>query len=843
MTLINIPAFSGLNILAAPQRIREDEATVAIGCDFRSLDLRPFRGDADTGMGTTSPTGIISNGASIFQWDDTHWVGTLGDKNFARSPTFYADGTTGQRIFVCDNAAPYPTNSSEVAWNWVQEVELADLSSSGMLTNSYYLGGSTRRLGVLKPAAFNMDNIVYDKKRGIVTDLYRATDADSKITIANPDDLKSGDKILLDVPAIGYGPYTVASKDTYDPWALRLRNSRLTYVQIVAKKKSGSTELVFYRANHGFTGGEQLLLNERSGIGSGFKALLPTDLYAGLGLGAGYNGLGYNEQLLTVIWVSNDEFKLSWGPNETELALTGEPGATSDEPMKYALVATSDDAIDSPWDITKVLVNTLASLQQSITYQIGADSEFTWEMADETLIERSYCMTFVNKFGDESEPSEPTKVIAVAQGDPVKFVTFPVIAATYPAYLVTGPGGSYQTGEAPILEKYRLPEKIRLYRTDASGTYRLVTTEADDARTLLWSEVANSDGSPKTINWVDTYEDTELGEPLSTQGWQIPPRDLNGILISPGGSLVGYKDRGVFGSVPYAPYAFPIGNRVAFDYNVKGLVATSSGIVVVTDGMPALIVGDDPAAWSIQKLEYPYGCVSRRSIVDLGEMAIYASADGLVGIAGANVGILTKDAMTRAQWQDLYNPSQIFAAHAEGRYYGVTTMPNGATRKAFMFDPRTRTFIDLTVDPAKYPIALYSRLEDDTLLILKSDGLVYEWNRGDDWVDYTWQSKWFQLTRPDIFGCGQILSPALIANYTMIMTLYGWDGENVVQICKYTTGTADPTNKVYKFDKNVNPFRLPVPPDRYTVYTVKLEGSLPIGQVSLASTMDEIKQV
>ena len=234
MAIVNIPAFSGLNILAAPQRIRDDEATVAIGCDFRSLDLRPFKGDKASGIGTAdagSIASVIAYGASIFQWDASTWLGVRGDKNFARSPTFYADGSTGQRIFVADNAAPYAVDSPDIAWNWVQEVEKTNLrqdTTLGPKSITYFLDGTTVRLGVPKPAAFNMDNIVYDKKRGIVTDLYRATDADSKITIANPDDLKSGDKILLDVPAIGYGPYTVASKDTYDPWALRLRNSRLT---------------------------------------------------------------------------------------------------------------------------------------------------------------------------------------------------------------------------------------------------------------------------------------------------------------------------------------------------------------------------------------------------------------------------------------------------------------------------------------------------------------------------------------------------------------------------------------------------------------------------------------
>lgn len=57
MAVVNIPAFSGLNILAAPQRIREDEATIAIGCDFRSLDLRPFKGDAVLTIGNSYALG------------------------------------------------------------------------------------------------------------------------------------------------------------------------------------------------------------------------------------------------------------------------------------------------------------------------------------------------------------------------------------------------------------------------------------------------------------------------------------------------------------------------------------------------------------------------------------------------------------------------------------------------------------------------------------------------------------------------------------------------------------------------------------------------------------------
>lgn len=829
MSLINIPAFSGLNILAAPQRIRDDEAVVAVGCDFRSLDLRPYNGDRDNGQATAAD---LSNGASLFQIDETRWLGVLGEKSFARSPTFYADGTTGQRLFVADNNAP---GASPSEWDWVRDVEVDQITNST-------LSGTEPRLGVPKPAAINMANVEYAIRNGTITLMSRSSQANTTIKVDSTSAaaLKPGDKINIDIPALGPGPFTISKKSADTDPVFTLGNSKLRQQSMTYTVKNGKRDVTFVRANHGFVGGEQVMLKSSSALLT--FPNLPS---------------GWATELYEVSMDGYDQVRLLALPSRTELKLTNDASADGAQQVYFVVVADADDTMESGWsDITAA-----NWYSRTITYTPPDGSTATWEAAIDTLTERSYCVTFVNKFGDESEPSDPTKVIAVAQGDPVTFSVFPVIAATYPAYLVTGPGGSYQTGDAPILERFRQPTQIRLYRTDSTGTYRLVTTEANDERTILWSEIANNDGSPKTINWVDNYEDTELGEPLSTQGWQIPPKDLNGILITPGGSLIGFKGRSVYGSVPYAPYAFPISNRVAFDYPVKGLVATSAGIVVVTTGMPALIVGDDPATWSIQKLEYPYGCISRRSIVDMGEMAIYASADGLVGIAGANVEILTRDVMTRAQWNSLYVPAtqadrDLQAAHAEGRYYGVTLV--GGVRKAFLFDPRTRSFVNMTMSQSVYPVAMSTRLSDDTLMLLKSNGHVYEWNRGTTDDPYIWRSKAFQLTKPDILGCAQLIAPALVSNKTITMRLIAWDGETVYTLAVFSNKTGDDFNnlaaaegtqweggtaKRYAFNKNINPFRLPVPNNRYTVYYVELEGDLPIAQVMLASVIDEIRQV
>jgi len=822
MALINIPAFSGLNILAAPQRIEEHQATVAVGCDFRSLDLRPFKEDQDIGQVTTNTSGI-ANGATLYQVDTNTWLGLQGDKSVARSPALLSGSAIAQRVFVADNEGPTGTE-----WDWVRDVPVSAITNAT-------LTGNEKRLGVPRPAAPATPEHI--QKNGRVTYLERFTNDSSKIVVSDPSAVKVGDKLYLDVPGIGEASFSVTKKDATDPYALTLGNSKLTYVQCNLIRTANSTAITFKKTSHGFTGGEQVILNHRGDTDASFVSTkLPNNVNG---------GRGYNQLLLSVVWVSVDEFKLTWDEAGTELALKATAGTAGPIGMKYAVVAQANDAIETPWLVSQVVVNTLANLQQKVTYgglQSDTDVTSTWQSAVDTLVERAYLMTFVNEYGDESEPSDPTKTILVAQGDPVTFAAIPTTAAPYAQYAAGN--------DVPTLAKYPSITEVRVYRTDSTGAFRLLTTDVDAARKLTWTEVTTSG-----FTFVDTYEDTELGEPLATTGWRIPPKDLNGLLVTPGGSLIGHNGRTVYGSVPYAPYAFPLANQVAFDYTVVGMVATSAGIVVVTEGNPALIVGDDPSTWSIQKLEYPYGCVSRRSIVDMGEMAIYASADGLVGVAGANVEILTKDVMTRAQWNALYSPGNIRAAHAEGRYYGATKVGN--TYKAFMFDPRTRTFINFTADQTNYTVALYTRLSDDTLLIMRSNGRVYEWNRGTNEVPYLWRSKAFQLTKPDIFGCAQLIAPALVSNKTFTMRLIAWDGETVYTLAAFSNKTDADFDAIaagvdtqwegiprrYAFNKNINPFRLPVPNNRYTVYYVELEGNLPIAQVSLAATMDEIKQV
>jgi hypothetical protein len=412
-------------------------------------------------------------------------------------------------------------------------------------------------------------------------------------------------------------------------------------------------------------------------------------------------------------------------------------------------------------------------------------------------------VTFVNSFGDESEPSNPTETFEVAPKSKVTFAagSLPVESAN----------------AATPVAQYDTPTKIRLYRTDELGNWRFVVD-------IPWANRANE--------YVDTKPDTELAEPLSTTGWSAPINGLRGIVNCPNGVVAGYRGRTIFGSVPYAPYAWPVANQVATDYDVVGLVPTSAGLVVVTKGMPSILIGDNPETWSMQKLEYPQGCVARRSIVDMGEFAMYASPDGLVAIAGANVEILTKTIMTREQWQ-AYNPSSLIAAQVEGRY--IASYESGGTRKGFIYDPQTQSFTDLTLDA----VAFANDLLEDKLLMWGTDGQIREWNQNTaTFKPYTWHSKWFQLPIPEIMGVAQIFTTTVdLTGRSLTFRLHGFDNNQSVLI--YEISTASSPNAIL----GNRPFRLPyVAPGRFTAFKVTLEGSIPVGTVMLGRVMDELKE-
>lgn len=333
---------------------------------------------------------------------------------------------------------------------------------------------------------------------------------------------------------------------------------------------------------------------------------------------------------------------------------------------------------------------------------------------------RNYVYTYVDDWGAESAPSDPSATIEVTDGNSVT-LTLP---SSFPA-------GNYNFGANA---------RMRIYRTNTgtSGTpYQYV------------GELGTADaGFP---NFIDSVSDADLQEALVTAEWIGPPDDdsalhpdgpLQGMIELSSGALCGWSGNTLCFSEPYVPYAWPARYRLSGSEKITAIAETSQGIVVTTTGSAWLVVGTHPDSMAKVDLAYPQACVSKRSMVDMGEYALYAAPDGLVQISGNDARLATLDYFSQQDWQ-AYDPATIRAFNYEGMYvafYGAVTDGTG-----FIFDPRggENAFIELTGLNV-----VYGRTDPNdgkATIVYEDSGTTYvgEFNEGNALLNYVWRSKEF----------------------------------------------------------------------------------------------------
>lgn len=233
----------------------------------------------------------------------------------------------------------------------------------------------------------------------------------------------------------------------------------------------------------------------------------------------------------------------------------------------------------------------------------------------------SYVYTLVNDLGEESAPSLPSATVLRPDGVSVTVTT--------PVSLPTGISADY------------FIETKRIYRaaTGAAGSIFRFVAEIPLA----------------TADYVDTLTDAQLGEALESEGWDLPPDDLQGILALPNGIMVGFRRNQICFSAQNRPHAWPPLYRLNTDTDVVGIGAIDTTVVIGTKSFPYVAQGRTPADYSAAKLEVPQACVSKRSIAYLAGVGVcMASPDGYMAIVGVAPPVnLTRGVFTRKQWEAL----------------------------------------------------------------------------------------------------------------------------------------------------------------------------------------------
>lgn len=275
----------------------------------------------------------------------------------------------------------------------------------------------------------------------------------------------------------------------------------------------------------------------------------------------------------------------------------------------------------------------------------------------------------------------------------------------------------------------------RIYRT--TGT------------TGAWQLVNSTGLAAATTTYNDTLTDADIaGDDLITDGWIPPPVGLTALCVHPSGALLGIVGNLLCASEPHQPHAWPLIYQLASGYNGVGLACFGNYVVMATDGQPFVANGTEPASMSGEDIQGAFPCLSKRSVLSIGDSVLYSSKYGAVRVGAGGLGIFTEPFYTREKWQELNPETMIFEA-AGGRIYIGYTNSSGVKQMLMIEGP---VLIPISISAE----ALYTDLSTGELYVSTSDGIQLFDSPDVVVLPGAWRSKDFVLPYPVNMGAAKI---------------------------------------------------------------------------------------
>jgi hypothetical protein len=395
----------------------------------------------------------------------------------------------------------------------------------------------------------------------------------------------------------------------------------------------------------------------------------------------------------------------------------------------------------------------------------------------------AYVVTYVSALGEEGAPSAPLNngvVEAVQPGQNLSLSNLPV-----------APTGNFNIAT------------LRLYRTN-TGT-----------SSTAYQKVA--DITIGTTTYADTASNTQLGEVVATNGWNMPPSNGQGMCMGPSGIAVMFAGRTVYPSVAYALYAYPDAYQESVDVDIVGIGVFDQSWAILTKGNPYVLQGTDPSQLTMYPIRTMAACASKRSIVSMLDGVLYCGFDGVWLISDNGIQNMTEDLFSRDIWQQ-YNPSSMMGKYYDGRYHVFWQNTANSTQGSMIFD-FTRD-IPYVTHSDQWATAGYYDQQFGNLYLCQS-GVINKWDGGSS-LTWQWQSKDYRSPWFADIGYGKIDATAYPVSFT-----YNWiDGKNTSH--SWTTSVTS----------NM-PFR--IPPNQSRILSITLSGSATtVRTVAVAETGDEI---
>lgn len=394
-----------------------------------------------------------------------------------------------------------------------------------------------------------------------------------------------------------------------------------------------------------------------------------------------------------------------------------------------------------------------------------------------------YAWTWVTSLGEETAPSPVSPQVLWSDGCTVTV------------------GGMPST-----IPSNRLISGKRIYRSE---------TSASGATELFFvAEVPAAN-----VSYVHDPVLAPIQEPIATTGFRPVPSNLEGLTAMPNGIMAGFRGKELWFCEPYQPHAWPLKYVLTTNDFIVGLAAFGSSLAVLTTGLPYVVQGLHPESMSMDKVEGGLPCVAKRSIVDMGYAAIYASPDGLVSINSSGAQLISEALWTAADWAKM-KPHNIRAARHGQRYAFLYLTGDDPDRRLAMVDTTgAQPFLVRAVETGR---SLFTHPATGDLFILAAGGRrVFKFNPDTGtFKPYVWKSKPFRTLDSQSFGAVQVDTEGVSGEVTTII---------------HADGT-----ELHRSVARNRPFRLPAGSAKS--WQIELQGTTEVIRVRMARTIAELQE-
>lgn len=257
---------------------------------------------------------------------------------------------------------------------------------------------------------------------------------------------------------------------------------------------------------------------------------------------------------------------------------------------------------------------------------------------------RAYVYTFVDAYGHEGPPSEPA-----LQSGPVDGT-----------WVVSGMDTLVpDAGQRPAVSK-------RVYRSLAtsqgiSGYFFVADVPLLDA--------TYSDVIPGTT--------VALNNPLESTSFYAPPEALDGMILMPGGFILGWSGRDLHFSVPYRPWAWPPEFDLTLEHAIVGAGITGQTAICATTGAPYALTGTSPAQITMAKLEAIEPCLDKSTVLGGDDGVYFASRHGVVVATAGGARVATIGVIPEKDWMNGLKGTVVGAAKTMSQYMIMTDAGRG----------------------------------------------------------------------------------------------------------------------------------------------------------------------